>query len=47
MSGEIRCINLGYVVPKDNAEEVEKILKNTHYGWKAFIQKKTMDRRTF
>ncbi len=27
MSEEIRCINLGYVVPKDNTEEVEKIFK--------------------
>ena len=47
MSEEIRCINLGYVVPKDNSEEVEKILKNTHRGWKTFIQKITVDRRTF
>ena len=32
MSEEIRCINLGYVVPKDNSEEVEKIFKK-HASW--------------
>ena len=32
MSEEIRCINLGYVVPKDNSEEVEKIFKK-HALW--------------
>ena len=32
MSEEIRCINLGYVVPKENAEEVESIFKK-HASW--------------
>ena len=32
MSKEIRCINLGYVVPKENAEEVEGIF-NKHALW--------------
>ena len=32
MSEEIRCINLGYVVPKENAEEVEGIFKK-HASW--------------
>ena len=32
MSEEIKCINLGYVVPKDNSEEVEKIFKK-HASW--------------
>ena len=32
MSEEIRCINLGYVVPKESAEEVENIFKK-HSSW--------------
>ena len=32
MSEEIRCINLGYVVPKESAEKVESIFKK-HASW--------------
>jgi hypothetical protein len=32
MSEEIRCINLGYVVPKERAEKVESIFKK-HASW--------------
>jgi len=32
MSEEIRCINLGYVVPKESAERVESIFKK-HASW--------------
>ena len=29
---EIKCINLGYVVPKDKADEVLELFK-THAAW--------------
>ena len=42
MSEEIRCINLGYVVSKDSAEEVESVFKK-HAFWMEEIYSENND----